>query len=235
MKKSLFVRMFMASLVSVMVLQACNDKDSVDPQPPVPDQSHVQEFDSKATAEAAGWTFINMSETQDEPNTFGFENASDLGITIPPFSGTGALYAGYEANEGNGVISVWAISPEVTLQNGDKISFYTLTLNDYSDPANVYPDRLQLRVSPYEGAEVGEEPTTIGGFTMNLVDVNPTLSADETIGYPSEWTKFEGTVSGLSKPMKGRYAFRYFVTDGGTAGANSNGILLDKVEYVGVQ
>jgi hypothetical protein len=232
MKKSQLVRMLMASLVSVVIMQSCDDKDSVAPAPPVPDQSHVQEFDDIAAAEAAGWQFINMSETQDA-NTFGFVDGTPIGA--PPFSGSGYLYAGYEANIGMGLISAWAVSPEVTLQNGDKISFYTMTLNDYSDPANVYPDRLQLRVSPYEGDFIGDTSYTVGGFTVNLIDVNPFLSADEATGFPDEWTKFEGTISGLNGPVKGRYALRYFVADGGTAGANSNGILVDKVEYVGVQ
>ena len=232
MKKMLSVRVLMVSLVSAMFLQSCDDKDSVAPEPPVADQSHVQEFDDIASAEAAGWTFINMSETQ-TPANFGFVNSAPLGI--PPFSGTGSLYAGYQANTGNGIISVWAVSPDVILQNGDKISFYTLSLNDYTDPANVYADRLQLRVSPYEGDHVGDTSYTVGGFTVNLVDVNPALSVDEATGYPSTWTKFEGTISGLSRPTKGHYAFRYFVPNGGTAGDNSNGILLDRAEYVSVQ
>lgn len=232
MKKILLGRMLLVSMISVMIMQSCDNKNDVVTQEPVPDQSHVQEFDDIASAEAAGWTFLNLSETQSGA-TFGYVNSAPLGI--PPFSGNGSLYAGYEANIGNGLISVWAVSPEVILQNGDKISFYTLSLNDYSDPANVYPDRLQLRVSPYDGDEIGEDPTSVGGFTVNLVDVNPTLSADANTGYPSTWTKFEGTVSGLTKPTKGHYAFRYFVADGGTGGINSNGILLDKAEYVSVQ
>jgi hypothetical protein len=232
MKKFLSVRTLFVSLVSLAVFQSCNDKDSVTPDPPVPDQSHVQEFDNIASAEAAGWRFVNMSETQ-SANTIGFVDSDPIGID--PFSGTGSLYAGYEANIGNGLISVWAISPQVTLQNGDKISFYTMSLNDYSDPVNVYADRLQLRVSPFEGDGVGDTSYTVGGFTVNLVDVNPTLAGDGVSGYPDTWTKFEGTISGLSKPTKGYYAFRYFVPNGGTLGDNSNGILLDKAEYVGVQ
>ena len=225
--------MAMASLVSVIALQSCDDKDSVAPEQPVPDQSHVQEFDNIAAAEAAGWQFVNLSETRDD-DTYGFVDGEPL-IGAPAFSGSGYLFAGYEANIGNGLISVWAVSPEVVLQNGDKISFYTMTINDYSDPANVFPDRLQLRVSPYEGDFLGDTSYTVGGFTMNLVDVNPMLSADEATGYPGQWTKFEGTISGLNKPTKGRYAFRYFVANGGTLGDNSNGILLDKVEYTSVQ
>lgn len=229
MKKFTLVYKTALLLATLALFQACKDK-KVEPAPPaVPDQSHTQEFDNIAAATTAGWKFVNLSESH-TTGTFGWVNAT--GFT--PYSGTGCIYAGYEANNGDGLISVWAISPKVTLQNGDKIAFYTLTLNDYTDPANVYPDRMQLRVSPFEGDAIDDDPTAVGGFTMNLVDVNPTLSATLPTAYPSTWTKFEGTVSGLTKPVLGRYAFRYFVADGGTAGSNSNGILLDKVTYTSV-
>lgn len=227
MKKTTFINLFFAFVV-VGVLQSCDDKDTVVPPEIVPDQSHTQEFDNVATATTAGWKFYNLSETH-TAGTVGFINGSGF----PAFSGAGFIFAGYQANNGSGLISVWAISPKVTLQNGDKISFYTLSVNDYTDPPNVYADRLQLRVSPFEGDEISDDPSAVGGFTVNLVDVNPTLSATLPTAYPSAWTKFEGTVSGLSKPTPGHYAFRYFVADGGTAGANSNGIAIDKVVYTG--
>lgn len=231
MKKSTFLRFLFASFTSVALLQSCKDKEDGEAPIVVPDQSHTQEFDNIASATAAGWKFVNLSETR-VASSVGFVNGP---AAIPAFSGAGYIFAGYQANSGSGLISVWAISPKVTLQNGDKISFYTLTVNDYSDPINVYPDRLQLRISPFEGDAITDEPTAIGGFVTNLVDVNPTLSATLPTGYPDTWTKFEGTVSGLSKPVEGHYAFRYFVSDGGTAGVNSNGIALDKVVYTGVQ
>jgi hypothetical protein len=230
MKKSTFVRFLFASFTSVVLFQSCNDKDKAEPPVVVPDQSHTQEFESIATATAAGWKFLNLSEDH-SASAPGFISGAGF---FPAFSGTGFIFAGYEANNGAGLISVWAISPKVTLQNGDKISFYTLTVNDYGDPVNVFPDRLQLRISPFDGDAIADDPAAVGGFTTNLVDVNPTLSPTLPTGYPDTWTKFEGTISGLSKPVEGHYAFRYFVADGGTAGSNSNGIAIDKVQYVGV-
>jgi hypothetical protein len=229
MKKNVFVRILCVSFVSVALLQSCKDKKDEPAPAPVPDQSHTQELDNIAAATTAGWTFKNLSETRNA-STFGFVN----GGGFPAYSGAGFLYAGYQANAGAGLISAWAISPAVTMQNGDKISFYTRSYNDYSDPANVYADRLQLRVSPFEGSDVGDTSYTVGGFTLNLVDVNPTLSSTLPTAYPGAWTKFEGTIYGLSAPTKGHYAFRYFVDDGGTAGGNSNGIALDKVVYTSV-
>lgn len=229
MKKFVFARCFMAVIISVTVFQSCQDKKKEEVIPPVPDQTHTQEFDNIASATSAGWQFRNLSEDHSS-NAPGFVNTQGLAA----FSGSGSIMCTYEANNGDGLISVWAISPKVILQNGDKISFYTISANDYSDPANVFPDRLQLRVSPYGGDEIADDPTAVGGFTVNLVDVNPSLSATLPSAYPDQWTKFEGTISGLSKPVEGHYAFRYFVADGGTAGANSNAIAIDKVIYTSV-
>jgi hypothetical protein len=231
MKKSTLVYSVAAVFISIIVLSSCKKTADTAPAPvKIPDQSFTQEFDNIATATAAGWKFMNVSESH-PAGTVGFVNGAGL---FPAFSGAGFIFAGYQANDGDGLISVWAISPKVTMQNGDKISFYTITVNDYSDPANVYPDRLQLRVSPYHGDAIQDDPADIGGFTVNLVDVNPSLSGVLPSAYPDNWTKFEGTISGLSKPVDGYFAFRYFVADGGTAGLNSNGIGIDKVTYTSV-
>lgn len=231
MKKSTLLSSTIACLISIILLQSCKKTSDTTPPPAkVPDQTYTQEFDNIASATAAGWKFMNLSETR-TAGTVGFINGAGF---FPPYSGAGFIFAGYQANDGDGLISVWAISPKVTMQNGDKITFYTLSVNDYTDPANVYPDRLQLRASPYKGDAIDDDPAAVGGFTVNLVDVNPTLAATLPQAYPNTWTKFEGTISGLSKPVDGYYAFRYFVADGGTAGANSNGIAIDKVTYTSV-
>ncbi|MDP4264151.1 MAG: choice-of-anchor J domain-containing protein [Bacteroidota bacterium] len=230
MKKFTLARFVAILFISISVLQSCKKtKDTVQAPAPVPDQTYTQEFDNIASATSAGWKFLNLSETH-TTGTVGFVN----GAGFPAYSGAGFIFAGYQANNGDGLISVWAISPKVTMQNGDKITFYTLSVNDYTDPANVYPDRLQLRASLYKGDAIKDDPTDVGGFTVNLVDVNPTLSGTPPQAYPNTWTKFEGTISGLSKPVDGYFAFRYFVADGGTNGANSNGIAIDKVTYTSV-
>jgi hypothetical protein len=226
MKNSTLIRLMFVSLIAGLFFQSCK-KEKEEVVVPVPDQTSVQELDNIAAATTAGWKFLNKSETQTAA-TFGFVNG-----TTGAFSGAGFIKAGFEANDGAGIISVWAISPKVVLQNGDKISFYTKTLNDYTDPLNVYPDRLQLRLTLAEKDSVGPGTGT-GLFGINLVDINPAYSATLPTAYPDGWTKFEGTVSGLSKPTTGHYAFRYFVEDGGTAGTNSNQIWLDKVQYTSV-
>jgi hypothetical protein len=229
MKKSTLIRLLVLPIVSLTLLQSCKEDKTIVEEPPIADQTKTFEFESIATATAAGWTFKNRSEGQTS-SSYGFDN--DVLHLFTPYSGSGIIFAGFEAGEG--ILSVWAISPSVTLQNGDKITFYTRTLNDNSDPANVYPDRLQLRLSLSDKDSVGNDAESVGLFKIGLVDVNPNLSPALPDAYPDSWTKFEGTVSGLNKPTKGRYAFRYFVEDGGSAGSNSLAIALDKVTYTSV-
>jgi hypothetical protein len=76
---------------------------------------------------------------------------------------------------------------------------------------------------------VGTTSTSVGDFTNLLLEINPNLV---TGGYPESWTLFTVTLSGVGTPTTGRLAFRYFVTDGGPSGANSNYIGIDTVDYV---
>jgi hypothetical protein len=56
--------------------------------------------------------------------------------------------------------------------------------------------------------------------------VNPTLAVG---GYPTTWTQFSATISGIGNNVSSRVAFRYWVTNGGPTGANSNFIGIDRV------
>lgn len=106
-------------------------------------------------------------------------------------------------------INNWLVSPEVILQNGDKISFYTFCRG---------VARLQLWINPTNTLEVGSLPSDIGDFTIKLLDINP-LYATSASGsgsvnaFPQYWTRFEGTITGLSSAVKGRFGFRYLVED----------------------
>jgi hypothetical protein len=50
--------------------------------------------------------------------------------------------------------------------------------------------------------------------------------------YPARWTRFEGRIRDLAKPVKGRFAFRYFILMGGANGRGTE-VALDSVAYVG--
>src|SRR5438874_1470113 len=104
------------------------------------------------------------------------------------------------------------------------MTFYTRTVN----PPD-FPDRLQVRRSINGGSvNVGTTPTDVGDFTVLMLDINPTYT---TTGYPSAWTQFTVTVSGLASPTIGRLAFRYFVENGGPNGTNSTYIGIDTFQF----
>ena len=120
-------------------------------------------------------------------------------------------------------ISNWLLTPTVTLQNGATLSFWTRTTT------GTFPDRLQVRMST-NGASTndGTLATDVGDFTTLLLDINPTYTST---GYPTQWTQFCVTLSGLASPTTGRLAFRYFVENGGPSGDNSDYIGIDTVTY----
>lgn len=125
-------------------------------------------------------------------------------------------------------ISNWLFTPTQTYNNGDVITFYTRV----SGATPVYPDRLELRLSTAgNGINVGTTETSVGTYTNLLLTVNPDLT---TSGYPSTWTLYSATISGLSGPTNGRVAFRYFVTNAGPNGANSDYIGIDSYTYTSV-
>jgi hypothetical protein len=222
MKRSTFPALMLA-FCALPFLSSCDD-DKEEIIEPIPNQSFLQEMDNVASATAAGWTFTNKSEPI---GTTSWAN----GPQSFAFSGTGFITSDYNATAGAGIISNWAISPMLTLQNGDRIEFYAISANDNTDPANVYPDRLQLLISKTGDINIGTGNDK-GSFEV-IVDINAQYDNTPPIAFPDHWTKFVGTVVGLNGPVEGRFAFRYYVEDGGPSGVNSAAIGIDKVSYIG--
>lgn len=152
------------------------------------------------------------------------------GATCPPPNGQAGgansfALVNFTSTTGNNTISNWLISPVVTVQNGDIVTFYSRLGKIPGSAGAQFPDRLQLRMStsatttnPSTGA------TDLGSFTVLLSEVNPTLV---TGVYPQVWTQYTATISGLSAPTAVKFGFRYFVTSGGPSGANSDIIGID--------
>jgi hypothetical protein len=177
----------------------------------------IQGFDDITTLSGQGWSLQNLSSPV---GVVGWFQGNDA--VFPSQSGATTSYIGTNFNNGAGTatLSNWLITPTQTLNNGDTISFFTRTVD-----APAFPDRLELRLST-NGAStnVGATATSVGDFTTLLLTVNPTLTTSD---YPNAWTQFTVTLSGLAAPVSGRVAFRYFVTDGGPAGDNSDYIGID--------
>jgi uncharacterized protein (UPF0333 family) len=222
--------LFSAVLVLAIffVLYGC-EKDYV-PQPAAVSKSFTEEFDTVANLYRRGWVFSNNSKPQGAATwQQGVWVSGKLGPEgWPAYSYTASgdeyIFAGYASGNDLATISSWMITPEIDMKNGDKFSFYTRT-----GANSTYPDRMQVRLNLSDNsADVGRTETSVGKFTTLLTDINPGLAVG---GYPETWKKYEFTISGLSTPGKRRIAFRYYVDNGGTTGANSNAIGIDLFKF----
>jgi hypothetical protein len=218
----------------ICLLQISCKKDDTTPAPPPPeptDQSFSTSFESMSELQSQGWVFNNLS---DDPGTgWSIETSTSNGEL--PYDSAHLLYDSYAATNdpgsGTGVISDWLISPKLYFQNGDKISFYTLSHGSVGYGVyGAYGDRLQLRLNTFNTSDsIGETSSDVGNFTTPLLDINPLYKVSPPDDYPSTWTKYEATITGLNQPDSGRFALRYFVQLNG--GANGDEIAVDKFEF----
>jgi len=182
-------------------------------------------FDVITTLPGAGWVQTNNSVPVGSTNWFQ-GTAVAGGGPFDSFNGAAASYIGANFNNttGTNTISNWLITPNRTLKNGDVIQFHTRT---YAPTA--YADRIEVRMSTNgASSNVGTGSAAVGDFTTLLLTINPALNLS---AYPTTWTQYTITVSGLAAPTSGRFAFRYFVTSGGPSGANSDYIGIDNFIY----
>jgi hypothetical protein len=137
-------------------------------------------------------------------------------LLVTPF---GTQHAAMNFNNGASVatINTWLMTPEQTLQNGDTFSFFSRTVNG---PA--FPDRLRVHIST---AGASTDPASFGAAVLSI---NEGLTV---AGYPSVWTQYTVTVSGLAGATQGRFGFNYNVPSGGPSGVNSDFIGIDNVVY----
>lgn len=182
-------------------------------------------FANVAGLTAAGWNQQNLSTPiGSNPNWVQGSSAVFPENSAPVDS---YIASNYNAVAGAATISNWLITPTLNLSNGDVISFYTRSTG------GIYPDNLQVRLSTSgSSTNVGATNTSVGDFSNLLLEVNPALTA---AGYPSTWTQYSITVSGLAAPTSGRIAFRYYVPNGGPNGINSDFIGIDDFVYTPVQ
>ena len=180
----------------------------------------TENFDSFAALTGNGWVFQNNSSPIGVASWFQGNAA-----VFPAFNGAATSYVAanfLSTTAGAGDISNWMLTPLQTLSNGSVFSFYTRGVSGGFG----FADRLELRMST-SGAStnVGSTTTSVGDFTTLLTTINPALAP---FGYPSDWTQFTATVSGVSVPTTGRFAFRYFVSD---VSVNGDYIGIDAVNY----
>ncbi|MGV6851158.1 MAG: choice-of-anchor J domain-containing protein [bacterium] len=159
------------------------------------------------------WDMINVSNPVGTTNWF---QGNDTVFSSHSGASTSYIAANFNSTSGSD-ISNWLILPDLGYL--DSISFFTRTTTGSS-----FPDRIEVRLSSSGDTNVGSGLNDVGSYTTLLGSVNPNL---DTGGYPEDWTQFNFDVN-----SEGRVAIRYFVSDGGPAGSNSNYIGIDDVSWV---
>ena len=191
-------------------------------------QNFTEEFVDSISVANAGWLIDNNSGPNGSTSWFPGNST-----VFPAYSQNGYYAANYNNTLDSGTISTWLISPNRWYQNGDSIIFYTRTTDSGLIPR--YPDRMQVRFSQNStSSNTGVNPTDLGDFTMQLLEINATYDTicDTLLGYPCDWKRYMIVLSGLPGPgVSGRFAFRYFVEDGGPLGSRSDYIGIDSCAY----
>jgi hypothetical protein len=214
----------------------------VNDENPTTNYSWVEEFDTLNNALKKGWVVVNNSRPLGagswSQGAYVFSNGKITGFPAASYTYSGNDYVtcGYYAGDGLATLSAWLITPPTMIKNGDQLIFHSRTIKNPAD----YPDRMQVRMNSTDASiDVGNGPlsdlnvaTAVGKFTSNLLDINPQLLETGPDSYPAAWRRYTLTISNLPQPVLGRFAFRYFVTDGGTSGANSDAIGVDSVAFV---
>ncbi|MGZ3864044.1 MAG: choice-of-anchor J domain-containing protein [Bacteroidia bacterium] len=217
MKKISIIKKFLSVILFVAASGAVNKISA---------QAITENFDDITLLTGNGWFMQNNSVPVGVTNWFQGTNVA-AGGPFDSYNGAANSYIGANFNNTTGAntISNWLVTPNRTFRNGDVVTFFTRKYGVGTD----YPDRLEVRMST-NGAStnVGTGSAAVGDFTTLLLSINPTLVVG---GYPYVWTQYTITVSGLPAPTSGRMAFRYFVTNGGPTGTNSDYIGIDAFQY----
>ena len=177
-------------------------------------------FDDIASLTAQGWSLINNSSPLGVSGWF--QGNDSEGFAAHAGAPDAYVAAAFTNASGDGTISNWMITPEIALNEGTEIRFWTRTVD-----ATVAADRLQVRLSTSGASDnVGTTAQSMGDFESLLLDINPTYTLN---GYPNQWTEYVITLSDIPEGATGRLAFRYFVESGGPEGSNSNYIGIDSL------
>lgn len=191
------------------------------PAPQTPQLWLSEDFTSVANLPTNGWAMLNRSEPL---GSAGWIQGNATSFSAHTGAPNAYIGANYNNTAGNGTISNWLLTPELALRNGAVLTFYTRVPED-----TTYADRLEVRLS-VSGAltDVGTTASDVGVFTHTLVTINPSLVIT---GYPLSWAAYTIAITNVATPTTGRIAFRYYVTEGGSSGNNSNYIGIDTVRY----
>ncbi|MEP6675737.1 MAG: choice-of-anchor J domain-containing protein [Ferruginibacter sp.] len=252
-----FTVLGLAILSPVLFITSCQ-KDAVAPKakaatPAAAPLSFTEDFNDVSGLTGKGWVFKNNSnpigqsgwrvgryEANPQPNKK--FNASTIGFPAYNAVNSPNDFVSCDVTCVNtaGDISAWLITPPMTIKNGDVLTFYTRSQDDFTVPWPIYTkDRMQVRGNFTDGSSnIGTTATSLGSFTNLLLDMNPSYIENDNGGYPVlDWAKETVTFSGITGTVtNARVAFRYLGTDagltGGTSAANFASIIgIDNVVF----
>ena len=235
--------LFLLTITAGMTACIKDEKPTVDNRPPVVSASWDEEFDDVSKIGSKGWVIVNNSDKvgpeawrqgryeSTNKATFGL----DYVVGFPAFSASKSpndfISCDFYAGAAVANMSVWLISPPTKMKNGDQIVFYTRdAIDDGSFNIKDGTDRVQVRANlGTTSTFTGKDWTSVGDFTTLLLDINAGLAFG---GYPTAWTKYTITLAGITGTVNGRFAFRYFVQDGGPDGINAGEVGIDALSFI---
>jgi len=244
MKSKILSSTLIASLIFFMACEKDTKKQEAPAPPPVQTASWSESFTDVSKLGTKGWVIVNNSNPPclegwrqgryESTNKYTF--GSDYVVGFPAYSAERSpndfisvdMYAGGPGLATN--MSVWLITPITKMKNGDVLEFYSRAhVDDGTFSAKDGNDRMQVLANyTSTSTNVGTDWTSVGGFTTVLLDINSTLAL---YGYPETWTKYTATLSGITGTINGRFAFRYYVPNGGPDGNNSSMVGVDEVKF----
>lgn len=187
----------------------------------VPGVTVNEGFDDVSTLEGAGWIAQNNSSPVGGTGwSQGFWDGTDV-FQSQAGADDAYLSANFNNTTGAGTIDNWLVSPPITFNSNTSMSFWTRV-----PTGSIYPDRLEVRLCAAPPCTaISPTATAQATFPTLLTSINPTLVQG---GYPDSWAQFTvNNASGIPVSGTGRIAFRYWVTNGGPSGDNSNYIGID--------
>jgi len=229
------------------------------PVSPIPTGSFKETFSNPSDLTSKGWVFVNNSDPigeagwrQGRYEQINLANkkltAGVVTVGFPAYSAVNGPHDFISCDitacgnqTGSGSWSAWLISPAVPMKNGDSVIFYTIANDILVDPSNglATSDRLQLRLNITDGsANVGNDTSSVGNFTRLIYDSNPGQTNNSSGGHPTQWTKIVRVISGIpgsGSVSSGRFAFRYYIHDGGLYGGSSAAVFPSVVGIDDVQ
>ncbi len=235
MKKNFFLLASCLAGLIIGTINGCKKDSSMSPPTDIGTRiSFTEEFDSVSILLSKGWVLKDNSSKSTAPWSQGFigtgtgyygkfptpsgfaaysyTNSPDefaYSYVIPASPGSGDNYS----------ISAWLVTSVLSVKNGDKISFYIR-----GDTTGNFTDRMQLLMNKSASDDIGSSVGSTGSFKTILYDIN---SSQASGGFPTTWTKYEYTFSGITGRTDTRIAFRHYVNNTNNAG----GVGIDQFKF----